>query len=299
VLSRLRYTFREMWASVSRNSTLSIAAILTSGVTLLLFGLTLLLQRGFDNQLDQWSGGVEMIVYVTNDATADQIKLVQDSLEQSTLVNKVDYCDIPCSVDNAKRLFGGDTATLSQLGPDKIPSFFKVVPQDTQNTDVLNQFADTVKGLPKVSSVAFPGQQIDTLRALRSFFGPRTFAIALALLAATVLLIWNTIRTAMYARRREIEVMKLVGATNWFIRLPFMLEGLLQGLIGGVFASGMLLYLNADWTNGVRNLPGDSGLQAFVVLGGYPWTIVLYMLLLGATVGAVCSGTAATRFLDV
>jgi cell division transport system permease protein len=62
VLSRLRYTFREMWASVSRNTTLSIAAILTSGVTLLLFGLTLLLQRGFDNQLDQWSGGVVMIV---------------------------------------------------------------------------------------------------------------------------------------------------------------------------------------------------------------------------------------------
>ena len=299
MLSRLRYTIREMWASVSRNTTLSIAAILTSGVTLLLFGLTLLLQRGFDNQLDQWSGGVEMIVYVTNDATADQIKLVQDSLEQSTLVDHAEYCDIPCSVDNAKRLFGGDTATLSQLGADKIPSFFKVVPEDTQNTDVLNQFADTVKGLPKVQSVAFPGQQIDTLRALRSFFGPRTFAIALALLAATVLLIWNTIRTAMYARRREIEVMKLVGATNWFIRLPFMLEGLLQGLIGGVFASGMLLYLNADWTDGVRSLPGDSGLQAFVVLGGYPWTIVGYMLLLGATVGAVCSGTAATRFLDV
>lgn len=299
MLSRLRYTFREMWASVSRNTTLSIAAILTSGVTLLLFGLTLLLQRGFDNQLDQWSGGVEMIVYVNNDATADQITLVQSSLEQSTLVDHVTYCDIACSVDNAKRLFGGDTATLSQLGPDKIPSFFKVVPKDTQNTAVLTQFADTVKGLPKVSEVAFPGQQIDTLRALRGFFGPRTFAIALALLAATVLLIWNTIRTAMYARRREIEVMKLVGATNWFIRLPFMLEGLMQGLIGGVFASGMLLYLNADWTSGVRELPGDSGLQAFVVLGSYPWNICAYMLLLGATVGAVCSGTAAGRFLDV
>ena len=299
MLSRLRYTFREMWASVSRNTTLSIAAILTSGVTLLLFGLTLLLQRGFDNQLDQWSGGVEMIVYVSNDASTDQVQLVQTQLHQSTLIDKVTYCDIPCSVENAKRLFGGDTATLSQLGPDKIPSFFKVVPKDTQNTAVLDQLSTSIKGLPKVQSVAFPGQQIDTLRALRSFFGPRTLAIALALMAATVLLIWNTIRTAMFARRREIEVMKLVGATNWFIRLPFMLEGLLQGLVGGFAASGVLLYLNADWTGGVRSLPGDSGLQAFVVLGGYPWTIVIYMLVLGAVVGAVCSGTAATRFLDV
>ena len=299
MLSRVRYTFREMWASLSRNTTLSVAAVITSAVSLLLFGLTLLLQRGFDNQLDQWSGGVEMIVYVTNDATADQIKLVQDSLQQSSLVDKVDYCDIPCSVDNAKRLFGGDTATLSQLTADKIPSFFKVVPKDTQNTDVLNQFATTVKGLPKVQNVAFPGQQIDTLRALRRFFGPRTLIMSLALLAAAALLIWNTIRTAMFARRREIEVMKLVGATNWFIRIPFMLEGLLQGLAGGALASGFLLFLNSDWTSGVRDLPGDSGLQAFVVLGGYPWTIVLYMLLLGATVGAIGSGVAASRFLDV
>ena len=77
-----------------------------------------------------------------------------------------------------------------------------------------------------------------------------------------MLLIWNTIRTAMFARRREIEVMKLVGATNWFIRLPFMLEGLLQGLVGGVFASGGMLVINAYWTRGVRDFPSESGLGA-------------------------------------
>ncbi|MEO5722994.1 MAG: FtsX-like permease family protein, partial [Ilumatobacteraceae bacterium] len=129
--------------------------------------------------------------------------------------------------------------------------------------------------------------------------GPRMLVIAVALLAVAVLLIWNTIRTAMFARRREIEVMKLVGATNWFIRLPFMLEGLLHGLVGGVMASGVLLFLNSDWTSGVRSLPGNSGLQAFVVLGSYPWTVVVYMVGLGAIVGAVGSGTAASRFLDV
>ena len=299
MLSRLRYTFREMWASLSRNTTLSVAAVITSAVSLLLFGLTLLLQRGFDNQLSQWSGGVEMIVYVNNAAPQNQIDLVQNQLQQSTLVATVNYCDIPCSVDNAKRLFGGDTATLSQLGPDKIPSFFRVVPKDTQNTPVLTQLSASFRQLPGVKSVAFPGKQIDTLRALKSFFGPRTLIIAISLLAAAALLIWNTIRTAMFARRREIEVMKLVGATNWFIRLPFMLEGLLQGLFGGALASGVLLFLNGDWTGGVRSLPGDSGLQSFVVLGSYPWTVVTYMLSLGAIVGAVGSGTAATRFLDV
>ncbi len=116
---------------------------------------------------------------------------------------------------------------------------------------------------------------------------------------ASILLIWNTIRTAMFARRREIEVMKLVGATNWFIRLPFMLEGLLQGLAGAVFGSILLLLGNADWTSGVRKFPSNAGLGGFVVTDGYPIKVVFFMLLLGAFVGAVGSATAASRFLDV
>jgi cell division transport system permease protein len=300
MLSRLRYTVREMWASLSRNLTLTVAAIITSAVSLLLFGLALLLQHAFDNQLQQWSGGVEMIVYMNNGASADQIALVQKSLvDNSTLIAKVDYCDIACSVTNAKRLFGGDSDALSQLGPDKIPSFFRVVPVEADNTGVLTQLSSSIKTLPAVFTVAFPNKEIDTLRALKGFFGPRTLIIAVALLAAAALLIWNTIRTAMFARRREIEVMKLVGATNWFIRLPFMLEGLLQGVAGGALASGGLLFLNGDWTRGVRSLPTGSGFESLVVLGGYPWHVVLYMLVLGAFVGAAGSGTAASRFLDV
>jgi cell division transport system permease protein len=103
----------------------------------------------------------------------------------------------------------------------------------------------------------------------------------------------------MFARRREIEVMKLVGATNWFIRLPFMLEGLLQGLVGGVLASGLMLLFNANWTSGVQAFPSESGFGAFVVTGAYPLWIVFWIILLGMVVGAIGSGTAASRFLDV
>jgi len=103
----------------------------------------------------------------------------------------------------------------------------------------------------------------------------------------------------MFARRREIEVMKLVGATNWFIRLPFMLEGLLQGIVGGGFASGVLLLANSNWTSGVSGFPVNSGLRAFVVTDGYPYMVCLGLIVLGALVGAIGSATAASRFLDV
>jgi cell division transport system permease protein len=117
-------------------------------------------------------------------------------------------------------------------------------------------------------------------------------------LLASVLLIWNTIRTAMFARRREIEVMKLVGATDWFIRAPFMLEGLLSGLAGGLTSSVLLYLLNENWTGAVAGFPFEAGLSSFVV-ANTPWGIMGLMTLVGAAVGAIGSATAASRFLDV
>jgi len=300
IWSRLTYTVREMWVSLRRNLTLTVAAIITAAVSLFLFGLTLLIQEAFDNQLSQWTGGVEMIVYIENDATPEQIAVVQEALEsQPTFIETVKYCDVQCSFAQAQKLFAGDPASLDLLTVDNIPSFFSVVPIDKDNSSVLLRISDSFKELPKVRTVAFPDEQIAILSQLKGFLGVRTFVMSGALLFASVLLIWNTIRTAMFARRREIEVMKLVGATNWFIRIPFMLVGLLQGLAGASVASAFLLLVNNDWTAGVRAFPADSGLEGFVVTGGYPWQVVTYMLVLGALVGAIGSATAASRFLDV
>ena len=103
----------------------------------------------------------------------------------------------------------------------------------------------------------------------------------------------------MFARRREIEVMKLVGATDWFIRIPFMLEGLIQGLLGGVVAVGALQFINWRWTNSVKTFPESSGMVALVVTDGYQWTVALLILAFGALVGMIGSGIAASKFLDV
>lgn len=299
MISRLRYTLREMWASMSRNKTLTAATIITSTISLLLFGLTLLIQKGFENQLKLWTGGVEMVVYVKHGATPDQVVLIQGALEgQSTVIEKVEYCDEACATQVANTLFAGDQDSLEQLIP-KIPSFFKVTPIDKDSGEVLRTLKDTFSELPNVIDVRTPDQQVEVLSQLKSFFGVRTLIISGGLLAASALLIWNTIRTAMFARRREIEVMKLVGATNWFIRLPFMLEGLLQGVVGGFLGGIFMLLINRDWTNGVRAFPVESGLEGFVVTDGYPFMVWMGMIAVGALVGAIGSGTAASKFLDV
>jgi len=228
------------------------------------------------------------------------VQFIQGELQKQTaIIQNVEYCDIPCSLDTAKRLFGGDPSALRQLTDKTIPSYFTVVPVNKDNLPLLRDLKSSLKSFDQVYEVSYPGDQIEILGHLKSFLGVRTFIMSGVLLLASALLIWNTIRTAMFARRREIEVMKLVGATNWFIRLPFMLEGLIQGIAGAGLASGFLLFINSDWTKGVRSFPAYSGLEGFVVADGYPWTVVIVMLALGALVGAVGSGTAASRFLDV
>jgi cell division transport system permease protein len=147
--------------------------------------------------------------------------------------------------------------------------------------------------------VQFAEDQISLIGQLQDFFGFRLLLLSIFLLLAAILLIWNTVRTAIFARRREIEVMKLVGATDWFIRVPFMLEGLLHGIIGGVLASGGLWAWNSQWTSGVGEFPEGSGFAALVVTDGYDKQVMLIMLIIGAAAGAIGSGIAASRFLDV
>ncbi|HAG67426.1 MAG TPA: hypothetical protein DCL10_03975 [Acidimicrobium sp.] len=301
MIARIAYAFREMWASFRRNLTLTVAAILTSAIALLLVGATFLIQRAFDNLLVQWRGDVEMIVFVRSDATPEQISLIDQTIKAAPTIIDVEelrYLDKTQSYEEAKRIFVGDPVTLSLLTPDNIPSQFKVVPI-TQDPELVRSLSEQYRSLPGVQDVALAEDEFQVISTLSRFVRTVTLVMSLVLLVVAVGLIWNTIRTAMFARRREIEVMKLVGATNWFIRVPFMLEGLLHGLLGGIASCGGLWALNSAWTNGVAGFKPGTGISSLVVPSSYLTGVMLMILAIGALVGAIGSAIAASRFLDV
>jgi cell division transport system permease protein len=300
VLSRLRYTFRETFDSFRRNATLTVAAIITAAISLLGVGLTLLSQHGFDNLLSRWEGGVEMIVFMRPQANEDQLALMADNLDaQSQFIESWTYCDASCSLEEADRILAGEPGVRDLLTEDNITTQFKAVPTEGTDVELLRQLSRALSEQPSVFEVKFAEDQISLITQLQSFFGFRLLLLSVFLLFAAILLIWNTIRTAIFARRREIEVMKLVGATDWFIRIPFMLEGLLHGIIGGALASIGLWVWNTQWTNGVEDFPEGSGFAALVVTDGYELTVMAIMIGIGALAGAIASGIAASRFLDV
>ncbi len=302
MFSRLTYTLRETFAGFQRNVTLTAAAIITSAVSLLIFGLTLLIQHGFDNLLQRWEGGVEMIVFVNAGTQPDGLDFITSTLDEQVSVGTIasfEYCDIQCSLADADRVLAGDPTTRELLDETNIPTLFKIVPAESTEVDFLRGLKESYTQLPSVNSVTLAEEQLDLISKLQGFVSTYTTGLWIALMFASGLLIWNTIRTAMFARRREIEVMKLVGATDWFIRVPFMLEGLIQGLLGGVVAVGSMLFINWRWTQGVKGFPDSSGMTALVVIDGYQWTVAIVILAFGALVGMIGSGIAASRFLDV
>jgi cell division transport system permease protein len=300
VLSRLRYILRETLDSFRRNATLTVASIITAAISLLGVGLTLLSQHAFDNLLARWEGGVEMIVFMNPTATPDQLQQVSDALTaQDQFIQEYTYCDEVCSLEEADRIFAGEPGVRDLLTEETILTQFKAVPTEDTDVELLRQVSDAFSELPGVYDVSFAEDQISLITQLQSFFGFRLLLLSVFLLLAAILLIWNTIRTAIFARRREIEVMKLVGATDWFIRLPFMLEGLLHGLIGAAVASVGLWAWNSQWTSGVQSFPDNSGFSALVVVDGYDTTVMLIMFAIGALAGAIGSGIAASKFLDV
>ena len=300
MIARISYAFRETWASFKRNVTLTMAAVITSAVSLLLVGSTFLIQRAFDNLLTRWKGDVELIVYVRSDADVNQIQVIEDALNSQPAVidvSKLRYLDQAESYAEAQKLFVGDPGTLRLLTPENIPSQFKVVPI-SQDSNLIRELGEQFRSLAGVREVAYAQDVFDVVARVSQFIRIATTAMSIVLLVVAVGLIWNTIRTAMFARRREIEVMKLVGATNWFIRIPFMLEGLMQGLIGGVLSCLGLWGLNTAWSNAVADF-NDTELAALVVTDGYMRFVMFILLGIGAIAGAVGSGIAATRFLDV
>jgi len=301
MIQRISYALRETLANFRRNVTLSVAAVITSAVSLLLVGTTFLIQRSFDNLLVQWKGDVGMIVFVRPDVQPDALAFIEQTLKsQPNLidVSKLKYLDKSASYEEAKRVFAGDPTTLSLLSVDTVPTQFKVVPKTT-DPELVRNLSTQFRGLPGVSGVALAEDEFEVISTLSGFVRTVTIGMSLVLLAVAVILIWNTIRTAIFARRREIEVMKLVGATDWFIRVPFILEGLVQGVLGAIVSCGGLWALNSAWTNGISKFKSGTGVTSLVVPDGYANGVMISLLVIGALAGGIGSGVASSKFLDV
>lgn len=297
---KLDYVVRETGHSIKRNFTLSLASILTVAVSLALVGSAFVVRAAVQHSTARWTGDVQFIVFMNPDASEEQIQAVDEALDpdNNSQIARVTFFDKARAFEEYQEIFRDDPVLLSTIEAQDMPTSFRVKPAIT-NAELINQMGQQLKQAPGVYTVEFAYDTVKQIERVSNLISTVILGTALFLLGAAGLLILNSIRMAMFARRREIEVMKLVGATNWFIRVPFMFEGLIQGLIGALPAAVAVWFLSTRINQSGGTHSSVAILQGLYVSSGEVWTVIIAMILIGCLVGVVGSAVAVTRFLDV
>ncbi len=263
-----------MWIGLRRNLTMTIAVIITVAISLALFGSGLLVQQQISHMRQFWDERVSVTVYMCTDvspsktcqengaATNEDRESLQADLEALPEVSSVKYVTASEAWKDFQDRFSENQALTEAAQEGDIPDNFRVQLKDPNQFDaVLN----AVEGRQGVDSVHNDQKVLDQFFELLDGLKWAALVVAFVQLGAAALLIGNTIRLSAYSRRRETGIMRLVGASNFYIQLPFLLEGAISGLIGGIIASGFIVgakFLLLDriqsWFNFDISLSGGS-----------------------------------------
>lgn len=280
---RMQYVLTEVFNNVRRNALVVLGAILAVFISLfLVFGTLIFGEIARINTL-QWAQDVRVIAFLQdNVANEEQLQAEIDSWPE---VEEVFYVSKAEAYQEALILFAGEPALVDviQEDPQTVPASLRIKPFEIGEYDAVVNRLRTLSGVEEVASA---DKAVDQIAGIRDTLRVFSLALAIALGLAAIALIANTIHMAIYARREELEIMKLVGASNWFVRTPFVLEGLLEGLLGAAVAFGVVVGLYRLGLNSLESLPDWLNLE---IAGSFLIRWGMVVLLFGSLVGIIGS----------
>ncbi|WP_052668486.1 permease-like cell division protein FtsX [Nitriliruptor alkaliphilus] len=296
--ARWRYILGEALVGLRRNLLMTFAVILSVTVSLTLLGASLLLSQQVTLATDDWMDKVEVSIFLCNerscgvDITEEQRQQLLDDLDAQPIVEQVFFESQADAYERFREMFKDDADVRDVVEPDSLPASFRVKLEDPSEFDVI---AQQFEAYPGVEDIVDQQELLDDLLRFIDVVRRAAFIVAGIQLVAAGVLIANTIRVAAFARREQTSIMKLVGASNWYVRLPFLFEGMFAGALGAVLAWGLLML---SVPRVAANLREQVSLVPFIgssaVIAIAPW-----MLLVGVGIAAVASLIALRRFLDV
>jgi cell division transport system permease protein len=296
------FFLRESLRALRRNAAPSLAAFATVLITTLVLGVFIPVVRAATAKTNEVRSKIELEMFIHEDATRAETAELGTKIKAIPHVANVDYISKAEALRILRKRLGGKSSIVEDLPGNPLPRSYRIKLDDPDNVDLVKNALAPVaaNGKPRFISPAIDeikDREDDTNKILSATSTIKILLAALAtlLVVASILLVANTIRLSIFARRREVEVMKLVGATNWFIRWPFVLEGGMVGFLGGL-AAVLLLWL-------AKGTVVDPLSDRFALIAA-PQTIeftLLVGLLLGAAtaVSALGSGLTLRRFLRV
>lgn len=299
---QMQYLAGEIGTGLRRNVTMTVAVVVTVAISLALFGAALLIRAQAETMKDYWYDKIEISVFLCNDfdtgatcaggaVTEEQKQVVQDTLEGNPEVEEVFFETQEEAYELFRERF--DDSIADNITPEQLQESFRV---KLTNPEEYEGVVSAVAGLPGVAQVVDQRALLDRFFKLLNGFQVAALAIAAVQVFAAILLISNTIRVAAFSRRRETGIMRLVGASNWSIQLPFILEAAIAGLIGGLLAALVLVGFQAFFVEDI--LVPAFRFTAWVGWGDV-WAIVPILLLTGTGIAAIASAITLRRYLRV
>jgi cell division transport system permease protein len=298
------FFLREALRALKRNAAPSLAAFATVLITTLVLGVFIPVVRAATAKTNEVRNKIELEVYIEDSASKAQVAELGNTIRNISHVQSIQYISKPEALKILKHNLGdkGDPVTQGLLNTNPLPASYRVHLDEPGNvTLVKNSLAPRgADGRPRYVSPVIndvKDRQDDTQKILSATSTIKLLLAALAtlLVLASILLVANTIRLSIFARRREVEVMRLVGATNWFIRWPFVIEGLVVGFFGAAVATVLL------WIAKVTII--DPWSDRFALIAAprtISFTLLVFVLMTaGMAVSALGSGLTLRRFLRV
>jgi cell division transport system permease protein len=290
---RAQFVFGEVWIGLRRNLTMTVALIVVVAISLSLLGTGLLFVKQVNHTRALWQSKVELSIYLCDDnplspqctkngaATAAQTAQIQRTLNKLPQVVDVTFQSQQANLAQFKKEFAYDPVFVSSVLPGDIPASFQVKLKNAQ-TDA-GPVTAAVTGMPGVDSVGDDSSILQNFYKLLDGARNAVIVVAIILIIAAILLVANTIRLSAFNRRRETAIMRLVGASNFYVQLPFLVEGMIAGLFGWLVATGLLAGAKAG-LDGLQNyFPFHAQLSVGDLVEVVIVTMLIGLLLCGTT----------------
>jgi cell division transport system permease protein len=290
----LEYFVKEAVASLRHNGLMSLASVSTVALSLLILGMFLLMVLNLNHMAATLESQVQVSVYLQDDLNEEDASSVGQQLSKIPGVKKVEYVTKDQALQRFKERLGEQQSILNALGEtNPLPNGYDIKVERPEEVKGIAQAIANIKG---VENVRYGKEIVENLFSITKMV--RTFGMILIMFLAfaAMFIISNTIRITVFARRKEIGIMKYVGATDWFIRWPFLIEGMTLGFVGALVAVLLIMKTYAVVTGHVA-----ESIAFLPILPRYPMLMYLtvFLLWVGTAIGAIGSAISLRKFLKV
>ncbi|MCA1716485.1 MAG: ABC transporter permease [Actinobacteria bacterium] len=290
----LGFFLGEAFKNLRLNLLMSVTAVTTTAVCVLILGMGLLVDAHVEGIVRNVGQDVAITAFFPEDIDQESIDEVVSSVEGYPEVNESAYVSKEEALERFRETFAEQPDIAGSISSDVLPASIEIQLNDSSDSSAVADRLRT-EGFQD-DEIRYPQQTVDRLNQITGYLVWGLRSATALFFVASVLLIFNTVRLSIFARRKEIEVMKLVGASDSFVRTPFVLEGLVQGLIGAIPAALLVVWMDSLFVGWAQeNLPffpiSSGAVNALLVL--------LFLLFVGALVGVAGSFFSVRRFLKV